>query len=611
MIKGEELNPISILYGLLEAHKEPACAHARIVIPVKRSQRKTSKQVITRESSGVSVAKQINTIISHPTFRNYKLTKQDVAVIALLWKRHIDNVGAASSWSTLCGEIGMNIYNTNACLDYITNLLDRNIISFNEITRSDYHLNPSVLLAGEYLLSNEMILKILGKNIPEDVMRLIANPWLQNSDFIYDLKQSLNLIFNCFGELDSSRRRAQALNPAVLFACQEPILHKLEKSSSDLAIKQLIIEFSLDKIEIIILLLVLYAQLTQDDLMTEKALMRLICQTNQDEREYQKYLQPNAKLIHNNLISIGEINTFVNRKDLSIPDPIKQRLCEDRKVNGQSLQYYLSQNNALQLIKSEQQINDLIIPTKDIQILESLTKRYLLQLKSNQSNSTGGLVALFYGSPGTGKTYAAGALANALNKDLIELDCSALRNCYYSESEKSVKKVFRIMQTMSVELNNPPVFLINEADQLIHFRTDRANFSSRTDNSIQNIILEELEHFTGILILTTNLENNIDEAYFRRIHLKLKFNPPDYDCRCKLWKLHLKHYPVESDIDVSMLASSYLFTGGQIALVLQNAHGEVITRKPNLQFITFNDIVKYADLERPWADSKHRKSVGF
>jgi DNA replication protein DnaC len=611
MVKGEELHPISILYGLLKPNIEPARAQARIVVKAKHTKSKAPRQLITRESSGVSVTKQINTIISHPSFRNYKLTKQDVAVIALLWKRHIDSVGTVCSWSALCGEIGLNIYNTNACLDYISDLLDRNIISFNETTRNDYHLNPSILLAGEYLPSNEMILKILGKNIPEDVNNLIAYTWVRNSDFIYDLKQSFSLIFNCFGELDSSRRRAQALNPAALLACLEPILDKLAQSSSDLAIKQLIVEFSLDNIEIIIMLLVLYAQLTQDDLMTEKALMGLICKSSQDEREYQKYLQPNAKLIRNNLISIDEINTFVNRKDLSVPDPIKQRLCDDGYIKGQNLQYYLSQNNTLQLVKTEQQINDLILPSKDIQLLESLTQRYKTSNEVSQPNSNSGFIALFYGSPGTGKTYAAGALANALNKDVIELECSALRNCYYSESEKSVKKAFRLMQLISEELENPPVFLINEADQLIHFRTDRANFSSRTDNSIQNIILEELERFTGILILTTNLENNIDEAYFRRFHLKLKFNPPDYDCRYKLWELHLQHYPVEDDIDLSMLANKYQFTGGQISLVLKNTYSEVIIRKSDLQCITLKDIVKYAELEKPWSDSKHRKSVGF
>lgn len=611
MNKGEELNPISILYGLLKTNSEPFYNHARIVIKANNPQRKKPKQLITTETSDESISSQIHAIMAHPRFHDYKLTNRDVSVIALLWKRYIDCIGAVSSWNALCVEVGMDIYKTNECLEFISDLLDRNIIAFNEITRSDYHMNPMVLLAGEFILSNELIMKILGKNIPNDIRRIITTPWKQNSDFIYDLKQCFRLIFNCFGELGTNRNRTQTLNPTALLACLVPIFDKLKERSNHLAIKRIIDEYQLDSIEATILLLVLYFQLTQDDLLTENELLHFICKTPNDYKEYSKYLHSDARLIRHNLIVIEEINTFVNRKDISIPDELKNKICEDVDVRMTDLVGYLKQNKALHLNKTDQKIKDLILPAKDIELLESLTKRFKLNHDNKLTVSNKGFIVLFYGSPGTGKTYAAGAIANALNKDLVALDCSALRNCYYSESEKSVKQVFWLMQKISVEVTNPPVFLINEADQLIHFRTDRANFSSRTDNSIQSIILEELERFTGIMILTTNLENNIDEAYYRRFNLKLKFSSPDEDCRYRLWKLHLKRYPVSNDINVSTLAKNYHFTGGQIALVLKNAYNEILTRKTGQQLITHSDIIRYAELERPWADGSQRKSVGF
>jgi len=158
---------------------------------------------------------------------------------------------------------------------------------------------------------------------------------------------------------------------------------------------------------------------------------------------------------------------------------------------------------------------------------------------------------------------------------------------------------------------NAPVFLLNEADQLIHNRIASTSTCSTIENNIQSIILEELETFPGILILTTNLESNLDEAFFRRFDLKFKFHMPDLENRRKLWKLYLrKEIPGAEDIDIEPLARQYHFSGAQIAMVVQNACIEAISRTGNLKRLFLTDIVNYSDLEKPWTMCPG-KSIGF
>ncbi|MDY0319176.1 MAG: ATP-binding protein [Candidatus Cloacimonadaceae bacterium] len=622
MNSNEFLCPVNILHKVMIMNDPESFPDARHEIGNKRRKAPLPSQTTPKQVSQGKLSKEISPLISHPEFVEYQLTKMDVLCIAILWKKHIECMGTSMSWNALCRELQMNVYDTNTCLAYIESLLDRKLITFDETIKSDYHINPIILLSGEFMLSNLLIMKILGRSIPNEIGRLIAHDWLSDSDFISDLNQCMNTIFSCFGEIEGNRRRrSKSIQADVFFLCIEPLLLKLGQAPNELVITKLINDHKLDKIEICILILVLYTQLTQDNCITENELLGIICNSDQEISCYSRYLKPDSKLIAQCLLQVEEVRSFANRREFSIPEELKLGLCgEQKSVIKPQINYYLSQNNALKLVKVEQSIDDLILPKHDKSLLMSLTHRYK-QLDCQDfanwglnigHNSQKGMIALFYGKPGTGKTYAAGAVANALLKPLVGLDCSALRDSYYGESEKLVKNSFDLMHKMSVEMDNPPVFLINEADQLVHNRSERNSYGSRTDNSIQNIILEAMESFPGIMILTTNLDENIDEAYFRRFNLKLKFNPPDLPCRIMLWKLHAsKDIPGATDIDIEYLAKTYEFTGGQIALVVNNACSEAITRSGKFKRLTMADIVKYAALEQPWAGNNSTKIIGF
>lgn len=614
--------PVTILSKVMTMNDRESFPDSNHEIDKKRIKAALANQTTAKRVSQRMISKEISALISHPEFIDYHLTTMDVMCIATLWKKHIECLGTSMPWNALCRELKLNVYDTNTCLAYIESLLDRKIITFDETIKSDYHINPIILLSGEFMLSNVMIMKILGRSIPSEISRLIAHDWMSDSDFISVLNQCMNTIFSCFGEIEGNRRRrSKSIQADIFFLCLEPLLLKLGQARNELVITQLINDHKLDKIEISILVLVLYTQLTQDNCITENELLGIICSSDQEISCYSRYLKPDSKLTAQCLLQVEDVRGFANRRELSIPRELKQRLCgEQESAKKPQITYYLSKNNALKILNAEQSIDELILPMHDKSLLISLTQRYQQQDcqdftnwgLNNRLNPQKGMIALFYGQPGTGKTYAAGAVANALAKPLIGLDCSALRDSYYGESEKLVKNSFDMMHKMSKELDNPPVFLINEADQLVHNRSERNSYASRTDSSIQNIILEAMESFPGIMILTTNLDKNIDEAYFRRFNLKLKFNPPDLTCRIKLWELHLsKGIPGATEIDIEYLAKTYEFTGGQIDLVVNNACSEAITRSGKLRRLTMADIVKYAALEQPWASNNPIKNIGF
>ena len=271
-----------------------------------------------------------------------------------------------------------------------------------------------------------------------------------------------------------------------------------------------------------------------------------------------------------------------------------------------------------QKCQPKQTLGDVIIPASDKQLISQIiTKckpdkfrdlgKWGFKIEGNKQSA----VLLLYSAQGTGKTFTAGAIANELHRDLVTLNVHELRNKYYGETEKLIKKAFCEMREMASKDKNAPVFLLNEADQLIHERLACTSICSTIENSIQSIILEELETFPGILILTTNLESDRDEGFFRRFDLKFRFKLPDIESRRNLWKMYLrKEIPGSEAIDIELLAQRYPFCCAQIAMVVQNSYIEAIARTGKSKRLYLQDLLKYADLEIPWAD-KENKSIGF
>ena len=177
---------------------------------------------------------------------------------------------------------------------------------------------------------------------------------------------------------------------------------------------------------------------------------------------------------------------------------------------------------------------------------------------SLRSQVNTGVRALFTGPSGTGKTLAACLLASQLQMDVYRLDLSAVVNKYIGETEKNLNQVFSRAEELDV------ILLIDEGDALLTQRTSVNTSNDRYANLETNFLLQRLESFSGILILTTNSSEHIDSAFQRRMDVTIEFRPPDATERWHIWQLHL---PTTSIIDQRLMTevvTRCLLTGGQI-----------------------------------------------
>jgi SpoVK/Ycf46/Vps4 family AAA+-type ATPase len=217
---------------------------------------------------------------------------------------------------------------------------------------------------------------------------------------------------------------------------------------------------------------------------------------------------------------------------------------------------------------------------------------------------------IFYGPPGTGKTMTALSLAKSLKRQVLSFDCSKILSMYVGESEKNVRKIFDTFEELAKKSKSEPILLLNEADQFLSSRsTGPAASADKMHNQMQNIFLERIERFEGILIATTNLIENLDTAFSRRFDYKIAFKRPDRAQRLELWRKMLPpNAPYADDFDIEKLAAFDL-TGGQIALIVKNTAYRVAAKDAPL--FTTEDFVDEIKKEKGSSFDESGGSVGF
>lgn len=191
-----------------------------------------------------------------------------------------------------------------------------------------------------------------------------------------------------------------------------------------------------------------------------------------------------------------------------------------------------------------------------------------------------GLTALFVGPSGTGKTLSAEALAHELGLDLYRIDLAGIVSKYIGETEKNLDRVF----TAAVHAN--AVLFFDEADALFGKRSEVKDAHDRYANIEVAYLLQKMEQFDGVAILATNLKQNLDDAFARRLTFTITFPFPEEPERRKLWEqLWPPRAPRHDDVDLDWFAREFRLSGGNIRnTVLAAAHlaaadGKVITRE--------------------------------
>ena len=258
-------------------------------------------------------------------------------------------------------------------------------------------------------------------------------------------------------------------------------------------------------------------------------------------------------------------------------------------INGMELFFSKNEKSQLNLIQKA------LKPPKFKALQDRLRSRSLPE----------GVTILLYGAPGTGKTESVLQIAKKTGREIIKVDISQTKSMWYGESEKKIKEIFTKYEKYSKKSAKTPILFFNEADAILSIRRNNLESNvSQTENTIQNILLEELENFKGIFMATTNLAENLDPAFERRFLFKVKFHKPSTEIRTKIWQSKLKTLSLRN---CRLLAESYDFSGGQINNIVRKSEiAEVVHGKK----LSIELIMKFCE-EENFSFDKNRNKIGF
>jgi len=504
-------------------------------------------------------------------------------------------------------------------LEYLGNikyLMDEGWIVSSSIGVKTLELNMLELYNSLISLSVSF-LKLLEKGsldlvIPEKKPYTDHLEFLQDEFLRIEIYEQLSNLKNSYSNESSSIKRLQS----KLKLIENTIKERISKTKIDLPVLNFINENELNEKEEIIFLALLKEEYTSsnENVRDMNYLLNLISNDEIERIKNRSLLDDNSKLVSEGILEYDEIiGAFGGYTRLFfINEEILNELIHPRKKHKVE---HIIKDTLFELIESKVTLDDVVLPKTTFSMIQNFLKqtdkKVIERLKKWGIKKSNEIEAklIFYGPPGTGKTMTANLIANELNKPLLSLDVSKILSMYVGESEKNVRRLFDEYYEVSEKLKTKPVLLLNEADQFLSTRTT-SSFSSadKMHNQMQNIFLEQLEKFDGVLIATTNLIETLDLAFSRRFDLKIKFEKPSFKDRIKLWNLKLpKNAEFEENFDIKKLAK-YELTPAQIELVIKNTALKVaLKRKP---IFTLKDFIEEIEKEVKNAfDSE--KEVGF
>lgn len=185
-----------------------------------------------------------------------------------------------------------------------------------------------------------------------------------------------------------------------------------------------------------------------------------------------------------------------------------------------------------------------------------------IQQRMKDAGLRTGFCCLFYGAPGTGKTETVLQIARRTEREIIRVDLSSQKSMWVGESEKNIERIFADYREKLSQSELAPILLFNEADAIFSKRHVGVNSEvEQMANTMQNILLQNMENFEGILIATTNLADNFDPAFHRRFLYRIEFKSPSAEVRKQIWRSML---PDMDESNIKAMAERFSISGGQI-----------------------------------------------
>ena len=553
-----------------------------------------------------------------------KCSENEAKILRHLSKSYVEGTPQSSAYDVLCTVFGSEEYKFLAGLADVKNLLESGWI----VQGFSIFKNPNADGAGSNLLGllhseislSPLFLKILEEGEFGLTLPAVA-PYADHLDYLKDqfLRVELYGKLSFFSKNVSSDAKSHLEKDVKEL---EAIIEKrLNLSKISISVEQIFKDNALnDKEQLIFLALLKEEYVGETD--ANRDLNALVGILSADEFERIKnraLLDEGSKLIENGLIDYDEsLNTYGGfSRTFYITDEILQSVMHPKtesKSKKLALETLVKEQEIFELIEPSTDINDVVLDVKVKELLDAILKqvdrRVLARLSSWGIKSRKNVDAkiIFYGPPGTGKTMSALSLAKSLKKQVLSFDCSKILSKYVGESEQNVRKIFDTYKEICAKSKSEPVLLLNEADQFLSTRVEGGSGADKMHNQMQNIFLEQIERFEGVLIATTNFLQSLDIAFSRRFDYKIEFKKPDLAARLAIWRKVLpENASFEENFDVKQLAKFEL-SGAQIMLALKNTALKVAVREDGI--FTMSDFE--SEIKREMSSNfGEDKKVGF
>ncbi|PLY08766.1 MAG: AAA family ATPase [Arcobacter sp.] len=490
-------------------------------------------------------------------------------------------------------------------------------IKLSELSKLEL-LNSSVSLTPSFLRLMEDC--SMDMSLPEITKYSDHLEYLQDQFFKIDLAQKLNVVKHNFDEKSPNIKRLKS----KLTLLENRIKERVQATPNEIMLVGFFKENDLNEHEQMIFIALLKEEYSGGDesIRDMNSLIELISHDDYEKIKNRSLLEESSKLVSTGLVDYDEMLTpfgGINR-NFYIPDEVLYKISHPTKKKTRTskikIDNVIKEQDMFELISTDKTMEDVVLNPKTRETLDALLqqvdKKVINRLKEwGIKDRKKGIDAriIFYGVAGTGKTLTALALAKSLKRQVLAFDCSKILSMYVGESEKNVRKIFETYVDIRDKTKSEPILLLNEADQFLSSRvTESTSGSDKMHNQMQNIFLEQIERFDGILIATTNLLESLDKAFSRRFNYKIEFVKPNKVQRLELWKKLLpENIPLDSDFDMEKISEVEL-TGGQIELVIKNtAYKVAVMDEPIFRMEDFKEQISKE--QRSQFDTENK--VGF
>lgn len=480
-------------------------------------------------------------------------------------------------------------------LDELKNLLELGWFhqqSFTPIKISDVTplelLNTSVGLAPSFLK--------LMQDVKIDVDLPDIKPYTDHLEYLQEQFSRIEL----YQKMSSIRQNVHEHSLGIdriqnkLKLLEKRIDERVEQTEEKFVLDKFFKQKKMQVLEQVIFIALLREEYSATDVSLREmnTLIDLISIDEYDRIKNRSLLEDGSRLIEENIIDYEEmLSPFggISRAFYIVDDVLQSIIHphKNKKVRRIKLDSLIKEQDIFELVEPETSLDDVVLSEETKKTLNNLMRQVDKEvvnrlIKWGVKDKKNGIDAriIFYGAAGTGKTMTAYSLAKSLKRQVLVFDCSKILSMYVGESEKNVRKIFDTFYELSEKTKTEPILLLNEADQFLGSRSSgNITGADQMHNQMQNIFLEQIENFKGMLIATTNLLENIDKAFSRRFNYKIEFKKPNEAQRIQLWELMIpKNAPFDKSFDIKKLAH-YPLSGGQINLIIKNTAYKVAVRE--------------------------------